>query len=117
MIITRAEMSIVYNEIINIELDMVPLTKTNNKFLQNVCLLLFAWMILFVMMISIADGVLDPFGSDDSIFHGLFFFFCEIVPAMFSCGYYGILILIGFLYEEMTDQMGTSIRETHDYLR
>lgn len=117
MLVTSAKMSDAYNEIIHIGSTMLPMAKTWHKFLQNVYFLTFTWTVLYVLLIAIADGVMDPFGSGDSISHGLFFFSCEIVPAIFACGYNVILILIGFMYEELILKLRTSIRFTDVYVR
>lgn len=100
MLFNCKKISGILNEIIELEFTL-QITKSWIKFLRNVYFLALSLIIFLILLISISDGIMSPFGSNESVSHGIFFMFCEIVLGIFICNYFGLLMLIAILYKEL----------------
>ena len=101
MLRNSEELCDILNNIIKIQFIMNLTTKARIKFLRCINFILFNSMIILILVIGIMDWIMNPYQANSSAFHASFYFFCEIILCMYICGYYGILLLIGFLYEDM----------------
>lgn len=64
-------------------------------FSMNVCI------ISLMISVGLVEWITNPFEVSKIVGHCIFFFSCEIVVVIFGCFYNGILLTIGYLYEEV----------------
>lgn len=105
MFINCKKLSSALNELITVESTFLPMAKSRIKCTRNQYFLALFSVVSWIMLISVSIAVTEPFGYSQSTLQGVHFFIGELMLLAVICSYYGFIIFIGFLYEELKEKL------------